>query len=131
MAIQTDIPAFRATFPEFKDTVKYPSESVTFWATIAEAQVRQKAWGTLWPQGVQLYVAHELVMAAQNVKAAQVGGSPGQSGGIASSKTVGSMSVAYDSQGQTEKDAGWWNRTTYGQQFFRLSRIAGARPIQL
>jgi hypothetical protein len=131
MAIQTNIDLFRRSFPEFQDTTKYPNEMVTFWATIAEAQVRKCAWGAMWSQGVQLYIAHECVMAAQNVKAAKVGGAPGQQGGIANSKTVGSVSVAYDSQANSEKDAGWWNKTTYGQQFFRLRGIAGAGVIQL
>lgn len=126
-----DIPAFRAAFPEFADTVKYTTESITFWATIAEAQVRKQRWCNLWTQGVMLYVAHEIVLASQNVNAAKVGGSPGQQGGIANSKTVGSMSVAYDSANSSEKDAGWWNLTNYGKQFIHLARIAGAGPIQL
>lgn len=126
-----DIPTFRAAFPEFADTTKYPTESVTFWATVAEVQVRQRAWGALWSQGVMLYVAHEMVLANQNVKASKVGGSPGQSGGIATNKTVGSMSVTYDSANTSEKDAGWWNLTNYGKQFIHLARVVGARPIQL
>lgn len=126
-----DIGVFRSAFPEFADTTKYPNESITFWATIAETQVRKQAWCKLWTQGVMLYVAHEMVLANQNVKAAQVGGSPGQQGGIAQSKTVGSMSVTYDSANSSEKDAGWWNLTTYGKQFIHLARIVGARAIQL
>ncbi|MBX9696911.1 MAG: DUF4054 domain-containing protein [Alphaproteobacteria bacterium] len=47
------------------------------------------------------------------------------------SKSVGGVSVGYDSTAQSEKDAGWWNRTTYGQQFIRLVRIFGAGAIQL
>ncbi len=76
-------------------------------------------------------MAHELVLAAQNAKAAQVGGSPGQQGGIANSKTVGSVTVSYDASTSTEKDAGYWNLTTYGKQFIRLARIFGAGAIQL
>lgn len=126
-----DIGQFRAAFPEFADTTKYPTESITFWATVAETQVRQRAWRKLYAQGVMLYVAHEMVLANQNVKAAKVGGSPGQSGGIAQSKAVGSMSVTYDSAQTTEKDAGWWNLTNYGKQFIHLSRIVGAGAVQL
>lgn len=126
-----DIPAFRSAFPEFADTVAYPTETINFWVTVAENQVRRQRWGRLWTQGVNLYVAHEIVLARQNVKAAQVGGSPGQQGGIATSKTVGSMSVQYDAQSTTEKDAGYWNLTTYGKQFFHLAQMAGAGPIQL
>ena len=85
----------------------------------------------MWIQGVSLYTAHELVIAAQNVKAGQNGGVPGTSGGIPVDKTVGSVSVSYDAQSTTEKDAGWWNKTTYGQQFIRLARLFGAGAIQL
>lgn len=125
------IATFRAAFPEFANTSTYPDAQITFWATLAEQQVVQRIWGDVWGLGVQLYVAHEITLAAQNVQAAAVGGSPGQSGGIANSKAVGAVNVAYDAATQTEKDAGWWNRTTYGQQFIRLTRIFGAGAIQL
>lgn len=126
-----DIKAFRAAFPEFTSTTKYTETSITFWASVAEQQVRKAVWGNLWCQGVQLYVAHEITLAAQNAASAAAGGTPGQQGGIANSKTVGSMSVGYDSSTSTEKDAGWWNLTTYGKQFIRLARIFGAGVRQL
>lgn len=122
---------FRAEFPEFGDTSVYPDAQLTFWSSIAEMQVVQCAWQDMYTFGVKLYVAHEITMATQNVKAATIGGSPGQSGGIANSKAVGAVNVAYDSVTQSEKDAGWWNRTTYGQQFIRLARMFGAGAIQL
>lgn len=122
---------FRAAFPEFTDETVYPDEMLTFWSKLAEYQVVQCVWGDLYPTAVELYVAHEITMAAQNVKIAATGGSPGQSGGIANNKTVGSVSVGYDAASQSEKDAGWWNRTTYGQQLFRLMGLYGAGCIQL
>jgi hypothetical protein len=126
-----DIAAFRAGFPEFSDATAYPDAQLTFWATLAEAQLVDTIWTTLKPTGVMLYVAHEIVIARQNVKSAAVGGSPGQSGGIVNSKTVGAVNAAYDTVSQSEKDAGWWNRTTYGMQLFRLMKIFGAGAIQL
>ena len=104
---------------------------VEFWATFAEVQVRECVWKSQWQMGVQLFVAHEITLAAQNAKAAQVGGSPGQQGGIANSKTVGGVSVGYDSTSSSEKDAGYWNLTTYGKQFIRFARMFGAGAIQL
>lgn len=126
-----DIPAFRTAFPEFADLVAYPTTQITFWAGLAEKLVLPCVWKTCYTEGVQLYVAHEITLAAQNAKAAASGGVPGTSGGIANTKTVGSVTVGYDSQTTTEKDAGWWNRTLYGQQFIRLARIFGAGAIQL
>lgn len=126
-----DIAVFRSAFPEFADTAIYPAAQVTFWAGLAESLLVTDVWGSTKDFAVQLYVAHEITLATQNVKAAAVGGSPGQSGGIANSKTVGSVTVSYDAASQTEKDAGWWNRTTYGQQLWRLIKIFGAGAIQL
>lgn len=126
-----DIPAFRTAFPEFADTTVYPTTQITFWAALAEKLVRPCIWGNVAAQGVQLYVAHEITLAAQNAKASQVGGAPGISGGIANTKTVGSVTVGYDTQSTAEKDAGYWNLTNYGKQFIRLARIFGAGAVQL
>lgn len=122
---------FRANFPEFVDTTKYPDSMIQFWAELAEIQVRQSIWKNAWVKGVSLYVAHEITLATQNIKANAVGGSPGQQGGIANSKTVGSATVSYDSQTSSEKDAGFWNLTIYGKQFYRLAQVFGAGGIQL
>lgn len=126
-----DIAVFRTNFPEFADTVIYPDATITFWSELAEIMLPETVWKRVWIKACNLYVAHEITLAAQNVKTAAVGGAPGQSGGIANSKTVGSATISYDSTVQSEKDAGWWNRTTYGQQLYRLIKIFGAGCVQL
>lgn len=126
-----DITAFRAAFPEFADIVVYPSAMINFWAGLAQAQVRLCVWKKQWLVGVQLYVAHEITLAAQNQKIGLNGGMPGTSGGVPNNKTVGSVTVGYDSQATSEKDAGYWNLTNYGKQFIHLARIFGAGAIQL
>ncbi len=122
---------FRLDFPEFSDVAAYPDSQLTFWAGVAEKMVVECVWEDMYATGVKLYVAHELVLARQNVLTAANGGLPGQGGGIASSKTVGSVSVAYDPNSTTEKNAGWWNLTNYGKQFYRLIQIFGSGCIQL
>lgn len=122
---------FRAAFPEFSDAAKYPDAQLTFWASVAEKMVKSDVWQDMYENGVFLYVAHEITLAAQNKKAATVGGPPGQQGGIANTKTVGSVTVGYDSQVSSEKDAGFWNLTNYGKQFIRYARLFGAQAIQL
>lgn len=129
--IVLNISLFRTQFPEFKDTVKYPDQMITFWAGLAETQVRQCVWKKQWTMGVSLYTAHEITIAAQNITTANFDGTPGTFGGIANNKTVGSASVGYDSEATSEKDAGWYNKTTYGQQFYRLAMLFGAGGIQL
>lgn len=126
-----DIGAFRTAFPEFSDTTTYPNTMISFWAGLAEKLVLPCVWKNCVTQGVNLYVAHELVLAAQAAKAGQTGGTPGTFGGVANNKTVGSVTVGYDSQSTSEKDAGYWNLTNYGKQFIRLARIFGAGVIQL
>lgn len=126
-----DVALFRTNFPEFSDTAVYPTARITFWASLAEKMLPEQLWGDVWVYACNLYVAHEIVIATQNVQNSQIGGSPGQSGGIANNKTVGSVSVGYDSTTQSEKNAGWWNRTTYGQQLYRLIQIFGAGGVQL
>lgn len=126
-----NIGAFRTAFPEFADKVKYPESMISLWSGLALTQVNQNAWKNQYMLGVQLYTAHELVLAAQNVASAQVGGTPGQQGGIAQSKNIGSVSVSYDATSTNEKDAAYWNLSTYGKQFIRLARLFGAGCIQL
>lgn len=122
---------FRANFPEFADIARFPDSMLNFWGTFATAQVNVNRWGLQAPLGVMLYVAHEITLQAQDQKTANLGGMSGTVSGPANSKTVGSVTVAYDTQQTAEKDAGWWNLTTYGKQFFRLSRTFGAGCVQL
>ena len=127
-----NIGTFRAAFPEFKNTETYPDAQITFWAALAEQQLPQSLWKTIWPQACNLYVAHELVIAQQNLRATNAGGTPGtSSGGQATSKTVGSATVQYDAMSTTEKDAGYWNLTSYGKQLYRFIKMFGAGCIQL
>lgn len=126
-----DIASFRAAFPEFADTARYPDAMITFWAGLATAQVNVNRWGLQVPAGIQLYVAHEITLAAQNQKSGIIGGVPGGASGPANSKTVGNVTVSYDTQQTAERDAGWWNLTIYGKQFIRLARIYGAGVVQL
>ena len=126
-----DIGLFRANFPEFADEVKYPDQQINFWVTLAVIQVRECIWKRAWVNGVSLYVAHEITLSMQNQAAASTGGVPGVSGGIANTKTVGSVTVGYDTVSTAEKDAGYWNLTNYGKQFIHLARIFGAGAIQL
>lgn len=126
-----DLSAFRAAFPEFTNTTKYPDAQLTFWSAFAEAQLPLCVWKDTKPFAVYLYTAHEITMAYQNVQSSTSGGTPGVQGGIANTKTVGSVTVGYDQTLNSEKDAGWWNNTNYGKQLYRLIKIFGAGAIQL
>lgn len=122
---------FRAEFPEFSSTVNYPDAQLNFYAGIAETLCLESVWTTMLPYAVKLYVAHEITLAYQSLKTSNQGGVPGQNSGIANNKTVGSVSVGYDASQVAEKDAGWWNLTNYGRQFYRLAQMFGAGCVQL
>lgn len=126
-----DIARFRSSLPEFADIVRYPDSQLEFWATFAEHQVDCRRWKHQTYMGVFLYVAHEITIAASNQRSANIGGPPGGLSGPANSKTVGSVTVAYDTQQTAEKDAGYWNLTTYGKKFIHLARIFGVGTVQV
>lgn len=126
-----DVGAFRVNFPEFADTVTYPTQQISFWAGLASKLVRPCIWGSCWNEGASLFVAHEITLAAQNAKAASFGGTPGVSGGVANTKTVGSATIGYDTVSISEADGGYWNLTNYGKQLLRLAKLFGARAVQL
>lgn len=128
-----DIVAFRQGFPEFSDTTCFPSSQINFQSTIATELMNQCAWRdqTMLNYAIQLYVAHTLTLASQNQKIVAAGGTPGTFGGIANSKTVGGVSVGYDSASTSEQGAGWYNLTNYGKQLYHLIKLFGAGAIQL
>lgn len=127
-----DLNAFRAAFPEFSDKARYPDAMLTFWSGLATAQVNPCRWKDQTSVGIFLYVAHEITMAAQNFQTGSLGGVPGSgSPGAISTKTIGSVSVSYDTASSSEKDAGWWNATNYGRQYIHLARLFGVGAVQL
>jgi Protein of unknown function (DUF4054) len=126
-----EVCAFRAAFPEFEDTAKYPDAQICFWGEVAEKQVVARRWKCQTQLGIYLYTAHEITLAGNNYQTGNNGGTPGGQSGPMNSKTVGSVTAAYDTQQGMEKDAGWWNLTSYGKQFIRLSRIFGSGGLQL
>jgi hypothetical protein len=129
--MEFDIAAFRLAFPEFANAAKYPDSMITFWSGLAKGMLIECRWGSVYSQGLSLYVAHEITIAARNALMGAMGGTPGQGVGLRSGKTVGSTSTTFDTNNTVEKDAGYWNLTTYGQQYIRLARMIGAGALQV
>lgn len=124
------VDSFRLGFPEF-NTVDYPDSMVQFWLDRALELVNPSAWGRSFDLGVQLFVAHNVVIEKRNEKAA-AGGVPGAAGsGTLASKSVGPISVSYDTSIGLNPDDGQWNLTNYGTRFAALVRMFGAMPIQV
>ncbi len=125
------VDSFRVDFPEFADTTAYPNGGVQYWLTLAGLLLNAQRFGTVLDTATELFVAHNLVLERQAQKAAAAGGAPGINTGPVSSKTVGPVTQAYDTQAGIEEDAGHWNLTTFGTRFMSLVKMFGAGPIQV
>lgn len=124
---------FRQTFPVFTDNQIYPTAQFNFWLEIAVTQLNECRWADLYTHGLSLFVAHYLVLYAREAEAfAQAGASAtGRVEGLETSKSVDKISVSMDVSAVSFADAGHWNQTTYGIQFYQLVRIVGAGGVQL
>ena len=120
-----DVEKFRTSFPEFADVTVYPKSTIAFWADLGAELISQSRWRRKYQAGLFLFVAHNLVLAGQNARVAAAGGAPGRHQGAVSSKTVGSVSVSYDTSNIGNPKDGVWNLTTYGQQYRDLMRLVG------
>ena len=126
-----DTTQFRKDFPEFADTARFPNQQIEFWGGMGEKLNSQDRFGDMWVQAVELFTAHNLVLAAGIVAASAAGGLPGGTAGAVQSKAVGSVNVSYDTAGSMEANAGHWNQTTYGRQYIHLVRLIGQGCYQL
>lgn len=123
---------FRAHFPEFASDTLFPDSQIEFWSGVAEQVVSERRWGKLREQGMELFIAHNLMLGVQAQAAAAAGGVPTGLNGAVSSKSVGSVSVSYDNGLGAEDGAGHWNQTSYGRRYIDLVRtLIGQGCIQL
>lgn len=120
---------FRAVYPEFADPGRYPNARVEHELRIAQARVSETRWGELYSHGVFLHVAHALLLRNAASQAAQSGGA-GVSGPI-TSKSISKVSVSYDTSSVTLEDAGNYNTTVYGREFWLLAKQFGMGGMQL
>lgn len=125
------ISTFRADFPEFESEAKYSNPLINFWLGIGYKMLITDRWFDMLDHGIELFVAHHITIARADLNAEAVGGLSGQNLGPANSKSVGDVSVGYDTNMSLELGAGHWNLSTYGKQFIRLARMFGAGAVQL
>jgi hypothetical protein len=126
-----DAAQFRADFPEFSDTTKYPDSAVDLWLSLGEKTLAPDRWCDYLDLGLELFIAHNLAVAAGNQLTAAVGGAPGQVKGPLTSKSVDKVSAGYDTGAVALQDGGFFNLTTYGIQYLQLARMVGTGGIQL
>jgi hypothetical protein len=133
-----DVTTFRADFPEFSDTTKYPVSGVQYYLSLAVALFNTDRWGLpapagqpngIYEMGVELFIAHNLALERRAQNEAASGGVPGLSSGIVSSKGVGGVSISFATGLGIDPSAGQWNLTVYGQRLWNLIEMMGMGPI--
>lgn len=118
-----DAATFRAVYPVFGDLIKYAPETVDYWLATARARLNPLVWQELLDEGLALFVAHKLSLAT--------GVTAGTGTGLVSSKSIGGVSIAYNTEIGVLEGAGAYNLSAYGREFFQLARMVGMGSVQL
>ena len=123
---------FRRDFPQFSDTAKYPDPQVQFRLNLADTLLSENTTGKeLFPYFAELFVAHYMTLWAADSRAAAAGGAGGSSSTVQASKSVDKVSVSYDNSMTLNPDAGFWNNSRYGAEFYQMITMFGAGGRQL
>ncbi|EPU0316262.1 TPA: DUF4054 domain-containing protein [Klebsiella aerogenes] len=123
---------FRTDFPQFSDEDKYPTTMIQARLNLADVLMSEARFGEgIFPYVVELFVAHYMTLYAADMRSAAVGASGGANSGVQTSKSVDKVSVGYDASMTLNPDAGFWNNTRYGSEFWEYLMIFGAGAIQL
>lgn len=122
---------FRRDFPQFFDATKYPDAVIQFRLNLADLLIDGSAMAELFPYIVELFVAHYLALYSNDSKSAAVGGAGGSNSGVLTSKSVDKVSMGYDTSATLNPDAGFWNNTRYGSEFWQYISMFGFGGIQL
>jgi len=120
---------FLALFPEFSNTQTFPTATIALWLQMAQNFVSEQRWGTSTNLGIGLFVAHQLASGQQTAQAVSAGQAPQV--GVTASKSVGGISKSYDTGLGGYDDAGFWNSTQYGRQYWAFVSLFGAGGMQL
>lgn len=114
---------FNLIFPAFLDETRFSAPLFEMFLEIAEGQLPLDRLGKSADLAVMLYIAHNMQM---NVDAEASGG---KITGVINSKSVGPVSVGYDTASVLDQNGGTWNLTTYGARLRRLLRASCAGGI--
>lgn len=125
------VPEFRTTFPEFGDADTFPDLMILPRLVVSTSLVDPCRWGEVYDYGRYLLAAHRVTIGKRNSDVAEAGGTPGQASGMLSGKTLDKASMTFDTGSVAEEGAGWYNLTTYGQEWWKLAQMFGAGGVQL
>ena len=123
---------FRATFPQFADETKYPTPMIQARLNLADAMLSESRFGVdIFPYIVGLYVAHYMYLYAADMRGMAVGTAGGVNSGIQTAKSVDKVSASYDASATLDPNAGFWNNSRYGSEFWEYLMMFGAGAVQL
>ncbi|RAW93852.1 MULTISPECIES: DUF4054 domain-containing protein [unclassified Photorhabdus] len=123
---------FRTDFPEFSDKTHYPDTAINFYLGQADNLLDQTVHGDQFVYLAELFTAHYVELRGKAVMGASISGRVNTAaGGIATSKSVDKVGASYDVSGIINPDAGFWNNTAYGREFFWWWSMFGAGGRQL
>ncbi len=123
--------SFREEMPAFADITQYPSFQFNFYLNLGKKLLREERWGHTLDYGLTLFIAHYLTLYKRAMGAASIGGDAGKIVGMKHRNQLMVFQNAMDVSGVLIADAGHWNQTTFGVQFYQLLMMAGAGGIQL
>lgn len=126
-----DESTFRQTMPAFASVDDYPSAQFNFYLKLGVKLLPESRWDDLLDDGLTFFVAHYLVLYARDMSFVDIGGIGGKVVGNETAKSIDSVSKSMDVSGILMTDAGHWNQTTFGIQFYQLMQMIGAGGIQL
>lgn len=121
---------FREDFPQFGNAVTFPNAQIQFRLNLADQLLDENNFGEVFPYRRAFCRALHGACAVDN-RAAAIGGGGGANSGVVSSKSVDKVSVSYDSSATMNPDAGFWNNTRYGAEFWQLIQMFGMGGRQL
>jgi hypothetical protein len=135
MSIAYDDALFRAQFPEFGDTTKYPPALLSMYWGMASNFIDAGASpcailsGSALPYALNCMTAQLLVLAAQ--QAAAIAAGQATSGGIEVSATVDKVSVDMMAPPVADMWEYWLALTPYGQQLLALLKTLAVGGISI
>lgn len=120
---------FLSMYPQFTNHI--PPALLSSFILLASNSLEEARWHGQWEYAMALFIAHHCQLYLNNSAPADTllekAKSLGMSRGLASSKSVGDVSVSYDFSVISEGLKGWgtWNLTSYGQQLATLGKLIG------
>ncbi len=117
--------------PEFADATIFQDRAIQRLIDRAYRLLDENRWRDILDDGVEAWVCHHLALAREAALAVADGGAPGEVRGMITSESVDKVSAGYDTGSIAIADAGPYNRTSYGQEYWQLASAISIGGFQL